>query len=272
MVYQRKLDFKFLTMKRISRKFGFGFSITAFVFTFLGCGKEEVTTPVEETGSIEFHMHSYLGGHEIQAYFALDSLDDGRKIRVDKARLFLSNIQLEKVDGSLVPLDGRIILTERGVETYDLGQAPIGNYVSVRFYIGLDETLNLQPSLTGDTVLETPSMWLGQSLAPDGRKFIHFKGKIDPSLSGNTDTTTWKPFDFQLGTGLHHQQVILPKKNFSILPAYPHFVHLEIDFAKLLEGLDIAGTELSVIGAAGNAGNLSNQLKSKTIEMVRYEE
>jgi hypothetical protein len=39
-----------------------------------------------------------------------------------------------------------------------------------------------------------------------------------------------------------------------------------------LEGLDIAGTDLTVIGAAGNAGNLSNQLKSKTIEMVRYEE
>jgi len=259
-------------MKRVMRRKIFGILVSALVFTFFGCNKEEVTTPVEETGAIEFHMHSYLGNHEIEDYFAIDSLEGGRKIRVDKARLFLSNIQLEKVDGSLVPLDGRIILTERGIETYDLGKAPVGNYVRVRFYIGLNETLNLQPSLNGDTVLETPSMWLGPSLAPDGRKFIHFKGKIDPSLNGNTDTTTWKPFDFQLGTGLHHQLVILPQKNFSILPTYVHFVHLEIDFAKLLEGLDIAGTDLTVIGAAGNAGNLSNQLKSKTIEMVRYEE
>jgi hypothetical protein len=259
-------------MKRVFKRTILGFSMGAFVFTFLGCGKEEVTTPVEETGAIEFHMHSNLGNHEIEAYFAIDSLDDGRKIRVDKARLFLSNIQLEKVDGSLVPLDGRIILTERGIETYDLGKAPVGNYVSVRFYIGLDETKNFQPTLNGDTVLETPSMWLGPSLAAEGRKFIHFKGKIDPSTSGNADTTTWKPFDFQLGTGLHHQQVILPQKNFSILPTYVHFVHLEIDFAKLLEGLDIAGTNLTIIGAAGNAGSLSNQLKSKTIEMVGYEE
>jgi len=257
--------------KQINNSIG-SVAVMCILLGLLGCNKNEISTVLEEKGSIEFHMHSMLGSHEISAYTSMDSLDDGRKILVEKARIFLSNIQLEKVDGSLVTLDGQIILTENGTETYNLGLAPVGNYVGIRFYLGLNQIQNFSPQLNSDTLLETTSMWLGPDVSVDGRKFIHFKGKLDTSLGGSTDTTTWKPFDFQLGTALHYQQVILPKKNFSILPAYPHFVHLEIDFAKLLEGIDVSQTDLNVIGTSGNLSTLSEQLKLKTIEMVRYEE
>jgi hypothetical protein len=249
-----------------------GFALGCILFGFLGCKKNENFTIPEEKGTIEFHIHTMLGSHEISDYFSADSLDDGRNITIEKARLYLSNIQLEKVDGSLVTLEGRIILTENGIETYNLGLAPVGNYVGIRFYLGLNQTQNFSPQLNSDSMLETSSMWLGPNVSTEGRKFIHFKGKIDTSTAGIADTSAWKAFDFQLGTSLHYQQVVLPNKNFSILQAYPYFVHLEIDFAKLLEGVDLSQTDLNVIGTSGNLGALSEQLKLKTVEMVKYEE
>ncbi|MBX7181875.1 MAG: hypothetical protein K1X82_07170 [Bacteroidia bacterium] len=243
--------------------------ISAFIL--IGCGKEE---PIDTSayGKIEFHMHSTLGVREIPAYGLKDTMPDGRGVLVQKARMYISHIELQKKDGTLVPLDGKIILTERGIEAYELGDAPAGNYNGVRFYIGLDASQNTRESVAGDQVLGDEGMWFSTNPQVDGRKYIHFVGKVDTSLAGNPDSTQWKPFDFQLGTSNHYQQVVLPVKNYSIIPGQTHFVHLEIDFGKLLSGLDWKTSDLQVVGVGGNSTSLSQDLKLQAATMIGYED
>ena len=127
---------------------------------FTSCKKVDPTptptTPTESipTGQLRFHLHTFIGENEVDKYDIEMMMPDGRMISLDIAQLYISDIQLVKLDGSYynVPSNGVLKVCES--ESVIIGDVPIGNYKTVRFKVGLSPTVNaLDASTNGYTNL-----------------------------------------------------------------------------------------------------------------------
>ena len=132
-----------------------------------------------------FHLHTMADTNEVESYGDTLVMSDGRQIAVSTAQLYISNIKLIKTDGSVVDGPSGTIIMKQGEEEYDLGTAPVGNYKSVRFDVGLSDASNASTPASSDQVLYQPSMWFGASAQPDGFVFINFAGSIDTTAAAN---------------------------------------------------------------------------------------
>jgi len=182
--------------------------------------------------------------------------------------LYISEIELIKLDGSSYPVSGKVILKKKETEEYEIGEVPIGNYKTIRFKVGLNPTVNASTPLASDTVLNQPSMWFNTSAQPDGYAFLHFKGAIDTSASANG--TSLSNFDFKIGTNSHYHTVTLPDQQFSVSTS-GGLVHFVADYSKLFTIVDLKGL-LFVTDKADNSSSLAATVGDNIMDMFGYEE
>jgi hypothetical protein len=206
--------------------------------------------------------------NEVEDYGTEYVVTGGRKINIALAQLYISEIELIKLDGSSVPVSGKVILKKKEVEEFEIGEVPIGNYKTVRFKVGLNSTVNASTPLANDTVLNEPSMWFNTSAQPDGYAFLHFKGAIDTSVAGNA--TKLSAFDFKIGTSAHFHMVTLPEKQFSVSKS-GGLVHFVADYSKLFTNVDLKGL-LFVTDKADNSSALAAIIGDNIMEMFDYED
>lgn len=110
---------------------------------FSGCDKDEPTTTNSPTSKeMSFNLGLTKAGEPVSLNTDVLSAT-GFKLNLSTVKLYLSNIQLEKADGSLLDV--------KDVALFDLSDAesvrfveniPLGNYTGVRFTIGLDAATN----------------------------------------------------------------------------------------------------------------------------------
>ena len=119
-----------------------------FLFTVMvsACKKSTdnspATTQEPTTGTLYFHLHTDVDTNEVDNYGDIYVLTGGRKISVIKAQLYISNIQLVRADSSVYTVPNTVLLKMQETEPYLVGNVPAGNYVTVRFTIGLDSATN----------------------------------------------------------------------------------------------------------------------------------
>ncbi|HNP47864.1 MAG TPA: hypothetical protein PKL85_03460 [Bacteroidia bacterium] len=257
--------------KTYSIKFLAGISFL-LVVVFSGCKKDEDDdqTPVSTTGSLMFHLHTMADTNEVESYGDTLVMSDGRQIAVSTAQLYISNIKLIKTDGSVVDGPSGTIIMKQGEEEYDLGTAPVGNYKSVRFDVGLSDASNASTPASSDQVLYQPSMWFGASAQPDGFVFINFAGSIDTTAAANG--TDLIPFTYKIGTVSNRVTITMPDENYSISPDQQSAIHMTVDYAKLFTGIQLNNAgNLNLTTAAQNSGSLAAQLKSNISDLFDYE-
>lgn len=235
--------------------------------------KSDDPTPSETpTGTLMFHLHTTLQGLEVNAYNDYETTD-GRDLKLTSAQLFISNIQAEKLDGTLVTVAGTVLLKEIDTEVYTVGDIPVGNYQSVRFLVGLDSATNALTPASG-SVLNTSSMWLGANAQPDGYVFVNFQGTIDTtSTLPSAANAVLQPFSYKIGTKANARQVVMPQKNFTIVKDQIQYVHMNVDYYQLFNGIEInVAGNLSVVSTADNAGDLAKKMADNIPSMFGYEE
>ena len=248
--------------------------LAVFTFSISACKKdksEEEVTPESSTGSLMFHLHTMADTNEVEAYGDTLTMTGGKHIVVTTAQLYLSNIKLIKTDGNVVDGPSSIVLVKQGIEEYELGAVPAGNYKAVRFDVGLSDVVNASVPSSSNTTLYQNSMWFDASMAmANNFVFANFQGKIDTSAT-NTGSNLI-PFALKLGTNSHRVTVTLPDKNFTVAPDQMAAVHMSADYAKLFDGVQLNQTSnLSLTTVAQNSGSLANQIAANVATMFEYE-
>jgi hypothetical protein len=244
-------------------------SVWMLLFTFAGCKKEDNPTP--SYGSILLHLHTYVGDTEVENYGDLLELTGGRKITVNTAQLYLSNIQLIKTDGSVIDGPDTIVFLRQGIEEYEIGSVLAGNYKSIRFDVGVSDSTNMATPAISDPNLYQPSMWFGASAQPEGFVFINFQGAIDTTAAA--DGADLIPFAYKIGTSANRVTVTMPDQNHTIVPDQQDVYHILANYAGLLDGIQLNNADnLQLTSAAQNSSLLASQLVANIAGMFDYEQ
>lgn len=203
----------------------------------LSCKKEKSTPPPTPYGTVGLHIHTTVNDVELDSgNVAPDAT--GRKIKLNIAQFYFSNVTLKKADGSEVKLNN-ISLKTIGQETFVLGQVPAGNYTGMYFQVGLDNTTNqtMPSSCAASSVLspQMPAMWFGS--CTQGYVFMNVQGYVDTTaaMNGNAD----QPFCVQLGTSSMLKTVNMPAKSYSVVANQTYYIHTMADYGMLLQGVDL---------------------------------
>jgi hypothetical protein len=257
-------------------KYTFGLLLVLVCFSlFTSCKKVEPTptTSTESipTGQLKFHLHTFIGENEVDAYGIEMMMPDGRMISLDMAQLYISDIQLVKLDGSYysVPSDG--VLKVFQSESVTIGDVPVGNYKSVRFKVGLTPTVNaLAPATSGyANLLNHTEMWLSSTAQPDGYAFLNFSGSIDTTVAKTGDKVA---FEYKIGTNANLTQIEMPAQNFTVYKDVVGYVHMKIEYDRLFEGINLSNNaNLHVTSKADNTLPIVETLKKNIQKLFIYE-
>ncbi len=244
---------------------------------FTSCKKVDPTptptTPTESipTGQLKFHLHTFIGENEVDAYGIEMMMPDGRMISLDMAQLYISDIQLVKLDGSYYNVPSNGVLKVFESESVTIGNVPVGNYKTVRFKVGLSPTVNaLEPTTSGYTnLLNQPEMWFSSSAQPNGYTFLNFSGSIDTTVAKTGDKV---PFEFKIGSNANLTQIEMPTQNFTIYKDVVGYVHMKIEYDRLFEGIQLSNNaNLHVKTKADNALPIVATLKKNIQKLFIYE-
>ena len=249
--------------------------ITIAGLTLNSCKKDKGQEPAPPVanGTLFFHMHTNVDTAEVANYDSLNITSIGRKIKVHKAQLYISGIQLIKLDGSTYSVPGTILLVKQGLEIYTVGSVPAGNYKSVKFNVGLSAATNASTPAPADSTLNQPAMWFGNPPQTNsGFAFVNFQGKIDTTMSYSGTIAQMQPFSFKIGTNANLKSVTMPDKNYTVSPNQAQYIHIVIDYNMLFMGVDLGvSTELNMTTTTDNATWLGTQLSNNIPMMFMYE-
>lgn len=249
--------------------------IAAFSLTLSSCKKKEATDEpivITETGTMLLHLHNYIDATDIGELPNLSNPDDnGREITITKANLYITDIQLVKLDGTVYSFSGKKILKTFENVLYTIGDVPVGNYTTVKFKIGLDAATNaMQPTSSPDSIiLNRSDMWYGPAAQPEGYVFFNFQGTIDTSSSL---TEAQVPFSYKIGTNANLAQVTIPGINVSILKDQAAVAHMVADYTELFSGVQLNDVgNLIIATPADNSSTIAARLVSNIPNMFKPE-
>ncbi|MGZ3884927.1 MAG: MbnP family protein [Bacteroidia bacterium] len=234
---------------------------------------EDTPTPAAPAnGTLMLHFHTNVDTNEVDTYNQVYVMTGGRKISVNVAQLYVSGIQLVKTDGSTYDVSGVNILKLMEVEEYMAGSVPSGNYKSIRFNVGLSAATNSTTPAANDSTLNRANMWFGTTAQPSGYVFLNFQGKIDTSAAANNSVAQMQPFKYRIGTNAHLKNISMPDQNYTVTPNQVQFVHIVIDYNKLLTGVTLnVNSNLTINTTADNALPLATQITNNIPLMFSYE-
>jgi hypothetical protein len=239
----------------------------------LGCKKKKDEPAPLEYGELLLHIHSYVNINEVDGYNIIYTSEAGRKISVEMAQMYISHMQLVRMDGSVYEISDSVLLVKQSEETYYLADVPAGNYKGVRFHVGLNATQNqLAANSFTSGILNHSEMWLSSSAQPDGYVFANFKGKIDTTVAMDADDASLVPFEYRIGTNTHYTEVIMPEQGFTIEPNQSNFVHLIADYMKLFSGVNLRDNpSLHVSTTSDNSSAISTTVANNLSNIFSLE-
>ncbi|MBS1646098.1 MAG: hypothetical protein JST67_02025 [Bacteroidetes bacterium] len=237
---------------------------------FFSCKKKEETqTPPTPLGTAALHLHTNINNNEVDSGM-IASDDLGRKIKLNIAQFYISNVTLKQSNGSTVALTGMYLLKNIQQEEYVLGQIPTGNYSSISFNVGIDAATNatLPASHTGILAAQTPPMWFGSAL--QGYIFMNIEGASDSTGTGSY----FRSFAYQIGTNVLYQHVTLTYNTASplvITSQGTSLIHVTCDYGYLLKNVSSFKTQNAVATPFNSDSVLIKQIANNIPAMFRFE-
>ncbi|MFN3402621.1 MAG: MbnP family protein [Cytophagaceae bacterium] len=233
---------------------------------FTSCNKKKDepvptnTTTNEPKGRLRFHLHDYLEETEIDLYNHNYTLENGDKISISTVSLYLSEIELIRLDGSAYLIKDSIVYKEPEKFTYNVADVPVGNYKSIRFKVGV-APFATNSSASVHPLLNKPEMWFGPTQG-SGIVYFNIKGKKND-----------KDFHYKIGTESNLKQVSMPEKNYSVTPNGTSYVHMIIDYAKVLSEIDVeTESNREILTHHCNGKELAKQISNRIPSMFIYED
>lgn len=261
------------TLKNISKLI-----LSLLVIIFFSCKKKDNnsstnTTPPTPKGNIGFHLHTNVDTTEIDSgSVGVDAI--GRKIQLNVAQFYISNITFKKSDGTSMTMSGVYALKDIANEEYILGQVPTGNYTAVTFNIGIDAGTNATnpSSHTGVLALQNPSMWFGNT--NEGYIFMNIQGFGDTTGTGNY----FRLFNYQLGTAAMLKTVTLDLNGMgmnmppvSVTTTGTGLFHIICDYGALLQSINTFKTKNTIATPFNSDSLIVKQIANNVPNMFSFE-
>jgi hypothetical protein len=165
----------------------------ACMIGFSGCkpDKEDPKPTPVETGTFEFKLVPTVNGADLKLDQVYRNLDNQR-FTVNFLKTYVSNLRLLKADGSEVLVKDVALLdlaqtgkTDHGAGMYFTVSAPVGDYVGIKYLIGIPDSLNFNdptPYANTHPLSVTQEMhWSWNT----GYIFVRMEGTVD---SAGTET------------------------------------------------------------------------------------
>jgi hypothetical protein len=127
----------------------------AFITVLSSCKKKDdplIVDPGPTMGSVHLEFFNRVGDDPMSLGLAQYFNANGDQYAITKFNYFITNIKLNKQDGSQYIEENSYHLvkqTESGSQTFDLAQVPNGTYKSITFMIGVDSARNTSGAQTG---------------------------------------------------------------------------------------------------------------------------
>ncbi len=233
-------------------------------FLTFSCKKSK-EEPVPETpkGSIELHLHNYIGASEVDGYGIVYETEEGRRIAMNEGQFYLYNFELISTQGNYLIKDATVLKVQDEY-VYYLGEVPLGVYQSVAFTIGVDTTKGNKRSL-----YDHNEMYFNNKKG-DEIGFFKFSGSIDTTAS--MDGVTLIPFSYLIGLKANERRVVMPQSRFSVQQIGTAFIHMYADYSRVFNGLNISQKEnLLIQSQEQNRTSLSTKIADNLKTIFVYE-
>ena len=241
------------------------------LFSITSCKKHPVEPVQTPTGILMMHLHTNIDTTEVDAYDSVYTDETGRRMSLNLAQMYISGVQLVKLDGSTYEIPDYNCLKVFETEGYAISNVPLGNYKAIRFKVGLNPTINaLEPTNSlYSFILDKSEMWFTNPVQPNGYIFANIQGKVDTTTAKNGALI---PFSYKIGTNANLIEVALPEKNFTVSDGMLSYAHLVIDYSKVFEGIQLNQVNNLTINSVGeNTSSLATTIKNNISTMFHFE-
>lgn len=236
-------------MKHILQK---SLCIGLLSFSIIGCRKDPVTVPVtppSKNGTVKLEFTHVVGSENLVMNTAVYKNQNGDDYTVTKFNYYISNIKLNKADGSaFTELESYHLLEQSAPSTlnFDIANVVPGNYKSITYTIGVDSARN------------TAGVQSGALDPAKGMFWSWSTGYIMLKLEGTSPQSTQAGNMYQLhgggfkGTNSVLRTITLNLPQELVVNGNENHIHISADVRKTLGGsnpINFANT--SVIMSAG---------------------
>ncbi len=209
-------------------------SIFVLCFCISSCHKKNTEA---SKGTFYFHIHTDIDTNEVESSTELYRDASGRQFGLTTAQVYISNVMLHNVNGTMYTIPGAVVLKSIDSEEYLIGKAPVGTYDQVMFTVGLDATTNaLQPTaFTNTGYVSNTDMWFGST--SQGFMFMKLQGMAD--TSAHQTGTNLVNFSYEIGSAANLKTVTMLMRTGALAPYVltkdgNQFIHMSCDYGALL--------------------------------------
>lgn len=215
-------------------------AIVALSISLFSCSNDDNSETISGNGKITLKFDNAYGDNDLILNTQGNTTSNNEVLKVSLVKYIVSNVVFTKADGSTFtyPKSKSYFITDESTaagQQFQLTDIPAGDYVKVKFGIGVDEEQwKLGAAGQGDFLAQADAADMMWSWAA-GYKFLAFEGTF-------TSSTVSTPTPFMIhtgktGTDYNYTEVTLdlPTKALvrtNITPA----VHIITDLSKIIDG------------------------------------
>lgn len=225
----------------------------------ISCSKssnDEIILPSPtEYGKIGLEFDNVYGSADLILSTQVNTTSQNENLKIAQLKYIVSNIVLIKSDGSTYtyPKSKSYFIvdeTDTSSQTLQLSDVPAGDYVGVKFGIGVDqEQFNLGATGQGDflTLAQNEGMMWSWSA---GYKFVKFEGTFTSSTVSSE--TSFMVHTGKTGTDYNYKEITLsfPEKALVRKTISPD-VHIFADASKIIDGTNKISLTSNNMGGMG---------------------
>lgn len=216
-------------------------AVTAVAIAFVGCSNNDDTVPtITGVGKLGLEFDNVYGSANLILDTQVNATSQSENLKINELKYIVSNIVLVKEDGTTYkyPKSSSYFIVDESDETsqnIELSNIPAGNYIAVKFGIGVDEAqFNQGATGQGDFLTQAQNegmMWSWSA----GYKFVKYEGTFT-STTVSSDTS-FMVHTGKTGTDYNYKEITLtlPEKALVRTNVTPD-VHIFADAAKLIDG------------------------------------
>jgi hypothetical protein len=215
-------------------------AVAAISFSLISCSNDDDTNDLSGTGSLILEYDNGYGDNDLILNTQSNTTSNNEVLKISTIKYIISNVVLIKADGSTFTYPkskSYFIADESNVDghEFELTDIPAGDYVKVKFGIGVDkEQWQLGASGQGDFLAQAQAadmIWTWSA----GYKFLAFEGTFTSATV--TTATPFMVHTGQTGTDYNYTEVTLdmPTKALVRTTITPE-VHIKTDLSKIIDG------------------------------------
>lgn len=229
----------------------------AMLFIFVSCSKDnnDEVNSITGSGKIGLEFDNVYGGANLILDTQINTTSQNENLKISNLKYIVSNIVLINENGTTYtyPKNKSYFVvdeTDTESQTIELTDVPAGNYLGVKFGIGVDqEQFNLGAAGQGDflTLAQNEGMMWSWSA---GYKFVMFEGTFTSSTV--TSDTSFMVHTGKTGTDYNYKEITVtfPEKALVRTTISPE-VHLFADASKIIDGSNKISLTANNMGGMG---------------------